>query len=110
MRLVRTLILSLTLLGAGAAFAQHAGHDVVELIGNASTPEQHESLAAHYRSEAEKWRSQAELHRRMEKRYGTTKSGMAQKPHCAKIAANLEDTATQYDQLAAAEEAQTKAK
>jgi hypothetical protein len=76
MGLFRTLVLSLALLSAGAAFAQHEGHELVEvLIGTASTPAQRETLATRYPSEASKARSQAALHRRMEKRYGTTKIG-----------------------------------
>lgn len=111
MRLFRSLVLSVALLGAGAAFAQHEGHGLVQtLIGTASTPEQHQALAEYYRKEASTARSQAELHRGMEKRYGTTKNGLNQKPHCAKLAADLDDMATQYDALAAGEEAQAKAK
>ena len=109
MRLFRTLVLSMALLGAGPILAQAENHGLAEVLaGTASTPEQHQALADHYRSEATKARSQAELHRRMEKRYGTTKTGAQQKPHCAKLAANLDDMATQYDALAAGHDAQAK--
>lgn len=109
MRILRTLVLSMALLGVGPVLAQADGHGLVEVLaGTASTPEQHQALADHYKSEAAKARSQAELHRRMETRYGTTKEGARQKPHCAKLAADLDDMATQYDALAAGHDAEAK--
>ncbi len=109
MRLIRTLMLSAVLLGSTAAFAADGGHSVVDaLIESASTPAQHKALADHYRDAAEEARKQAANHERMATRYGTTKNGANQKPHCEKIASDLTDMATQYDALAKAEDALAK--
>ena len=106
-RLVQTFIMSAALLGATAAFAQTESMDEA-LIESASTPAQHEALAAQYQSRAADARKQAETHLRMAKRYGTTKTGLSQKPHCEKLAADFEDMAKNYDALAAGEKAAAK--
>jgi len=105
-RLVQTFVISAALLGATTAFAQ--GHDMEAMIGGASTPAQHQALATHYQAQAADARKQAETHRDMAKRYGTTKNGANQKPHCEKLAADYEDVAKNYDALAAGEEAAAK--
>lgn len=105
-RIIQVSIISVALLGATAAFAQT--HDLEALIAGASTPAQHEALAEHYKSEAADARKRAENHLRMAKRYGTTKGGARQKPHCEKLAADFEDVAKNYDALAAGEEAAAK--
>jgi len=106
-RLVQTFIISAALLGATGAFAQSHSLEAA-LIEGASTPAQHQALAQHYLSAAADARKEAETHRDMAKRYGTTKNGLNQKPHCEKLAADYEDMAKNYEALAAGEEAAAK--
>jgi hypothetical protein len=109
-RVTQVVIVSAALLAGGSAvFAQAGSPDDVEvLIESASTPAEHQALAAHFRSQAQEARLQAEKHRNMAKRYGTTKGGVSRKPHCNTIAANYDEIATQSDALAASEEAAAK--
>jgi hypothetical protein len=109
MTLARFLLVSVLFLAPAAVLAQPSGHSLeAVMIESASTPQQHMALANHYRAAASEARQQAQQHLDMAKRYGTAKMGAAQKPHCEKIAANLEDSAKQYDELAAGEEAAAK--
>lgn len=108
MRFVRSLFASAVLLGVSAGFAYAAGTDLENQIATASTPQQHEALASEYRSKAAESRAEAETHRRMAARYGTTKMGLTQKPHCDNIAKRYEENAKDYDALADAEAAEAK--
>ena len=108
-RLARVFIVTTALVGGTAVFAQSGSLDVVEvLVESASTPAQHQALANHFRAQAEEARQQAEKHRNMARRYGTTKNGANQKPHCEKLAANYDEVAIQNDALAAGEDAAAK--
>lgn len=108
-RLAQVFILSAALLGGGTAVSQTGSLDIVEvLIESASTPAEHQALATYYRSRAEDARQQAEKHRNMANRYGTTKGGASRKPHCNKLAASYDDMATEYDALAAGEDVAAK--
>lgn len=106
-RLVQVFIISAAMIGATAAFAQSHSLEAA-LIEGASTPQMHQALASHYKAAAADARKAAETHRDMAKRYGTTKSGQNQKPHCEKLAADYDDMAKNYDALAAGEEAAAK--
>ena len=108
MRLVRMLIVSTFVLGAGAGFAHAADTDFENQIAAASTPAQHEELASEYRAQATEAREKAEKHRRMAKRYEQGKSVLSQAGHCNSLAKRYEENAKDYDALADAEAAEAK--
>ena len=110
MRLVRTLLLSVVLLGAGAGFAYAAEPEMETEIGAASTPAQHQALADQYKAKAAESREQADYHRRMAKRYEQGKSILSQAGHCSSIAKRLDENAKDYDALAATEAKAAQAK
>lgn len=85
---------------------QHLEHLMVE---NADTPAEHAALARYYRMKASDARSTAEEHRAMAKRYrGKPGEVRNMKKHCDRIAELNDEVATQYDSLAAGEEAASK--
>lgn len=97
-------------LSSSAAFAA-GDHDLEEvLIQTASTPAQHQALAAHFHAKAAAARKEAERHREMAKAYGGTKLAVAeaQRKHCTDLAQSLDAQAKLYDELAAGHEAAAK--
>jgi hypothetical protein len=78
------------------------------LIETASTPQQHQALANHFRAKAAQERKEAALHRQMGKAYsgGRATIAQSQSQHCAKIAEMKEASAAEYEKLAEAPEAE----
>ena len=68
---------------------------ILQDIQSASTPAQHDALAAHYQGEAEASRKGAEEHRAMAEKM----NGMM-KTHCTEAAKIQEDMAVEYDAMA----------
>lgn len=91
--------------GLAADITDHSLEQV--LIESATTPEQHEALAKHFRAKAAASRQEAEWHRKMGSTYGGTKisAALAQKKHCEKLSAINDSAAKEYDSLAEEHEA-----
>lgn len=87
-------------------------HDLEEMaIESASTPAQHQALAAHFKARAEAARKEAARHRAMGKVYSGGRMARSPQPpgtHCTKLADMYDAQATEYDALAAAHEAEAK--
>jgi len=106
----RTRILSLTaaalLVGALSATTTLAGSLEDMVVKFAKAPEQHQALAAYYRDEAAAARTEATRHKEMAAEYniGNLRRKMEMAEHCAKLTAQYESLAKEYDALAAEHE------
>jgi hypothetical protein len=111
MSMLRVAILAVALV-LPASLALAAGEHGLEqvLIESASTPAQHKALADHFRAEAASARREAERHRAMAKSYGGGKLVVAeaQRKHCENLAKSFDAQAADYDELAAAHDAEAK--
>ena len=117
-KLVTKLVAPLVVSLLGIAFAMHADEkkpsaesstSVEEmLVEFASTPAEHRALAAHFRTEAAAARREAARHRSMAKHYagGKLMQRDAARAHCDRLAKRAEQSAAEYDGLAAAHEAE----
>lgn len=78
------------------------------LVEFASTPAEHRAVAAHFRAEAAAARKEAARHRSMAKHYagGKLMQRDAARLHCERLAKRADQTAAEYDGLAAAHEAE----
>ncbi len=89
-----------------------SGHESIEalLVEFASTPTEHQALAGYYRGKAAEARAAAADHRSMAKHYAAGKllQRDAMKSHCEALAKKSEDSAADFDGLAAAHEAEAK--
>jgi hypothetical protein len=96
--------------GATGAAAQpaegHGGHELEMLmIQEASTPAQHEALAAHFRAAAAEAKAQSARHKAMAAGYSNPKFA-ASKKHCENLADLYAKQAVDYEELAKAHAAQ----
>jgi len=66
----------------------------------ASTPAQHEALAAHYRGKAEAARAEAKRHQEMALSF-PSKGGSGMQAHCQSLTEAAQKSATAYDAMAA---------
>jgi hypothetical protein len=112
MKVLRVTALAIALaLPAASAFAAE-DHEINDaMIESASTPAQHQAIADHYKASADAARKAATRHRAMAKTYAGGR--MARSPslpstHCTKLADSYDAQAKEYDQLAAAHEAEAK--
>lgn len=115
---MKKLAVPLVALLFGFAFAVHAdekkpiagsSHSVEELLVEfASTPAEHRAVAAHFRAEAAEARREAARHRSMAKHYagGKLMQREAARAHCERLAKRAEQSAAEYDGLAASHEAE----
>jgi len=107
-----TMASMLALLAMLAASPASAGDTALEALAvqMATTPEQHGAVAEYYHARAKEAREAAESHRSMAKRYAGGKyvQKKAMNEHCAKLAASFDALAAQYEDLAAAHEAEAK--
>jgi hypothetical protein len=113
MHVVRVACLAFALALSAAPVSAGEDHDLEQsMIETASTPAQHQALAAHFHARAEAARREATRHRAMGKAYASG-GRMARSPqppstHCNKLADTFDAQATEYDALAAAHEAEAK--
>ena len=86
---------------APRALAAEASLEQV-LVESATTPKQHEALAAYYANRAAAARKEADAHREMGKTYGGVKGSQlaTMKEHCEKLASLYDEEAKQYDMMA----------
>ena len=100
---IRLLMISAALLFAMPA-AVHAGDPTLEeaLVQSADTPQDHATLAKHFRAKAEEMRRSATRHRRMAETYSGHKhlKRDMQKKHCQNLAELNEKMAAEYEALA----------
>lgn len=77
---------------------------------SASTPAQHQALAAYYRQKAAAAREEVKTHRTMALSYSSRSAGAAagMRAHCDNLAKAAEQQATEYDALAALHDAEAK--
>jgi hypothetical protein len=113
MRVLRAACLALTFALTTTAPALAAEDADLEeaLVETASTPAQHEALAAHFKKRADAARREATRHRAMGKHYAGGRMARSPQPpstHCTKLADMYDAQATEYDALAAAHEAEAK--
>lgn len=112
MPMLRVLTLAFALAALPGTFALAAEEHGLEqvLIEMASTPAQHQALADHFRAQAKASRREAERHRAMAKSYSVGKLAIAQgqRKHCENLAESYDAQAANYDELAAAHEAEAK--
>jgi hypothetical protein len=81
------------------------------MVETASTPAQHEALAAHFEKRAEAARREAARHRAMGKHYAGGRMARSPQPpstHCTNLADMYEAQAKEYEALAALHEAEAK--
>ena len=99
-RIASALLLSVVLSGcAGVSTTPSAA--LLQQIESATTPADHEALAAYYTQEAAKARANAAEHRKMAKAYVAPRGGAGMAAHCDGIAKSFEGIATEYDLMAA---------
>lgn len=106
---ITTAAMTAALLGIGQAAWSGEGHDHAQApdtaIENASTPAQHEALAAEFRAKAEEQRAIAKRHRAMKSGYELNRrmatAGAAMEKHCDRLIELAESEATEYDAMAA---------
>jgi hypothetical protein len=112
MRVLRVLCVALSLAVPAAPAVAAGDHDLEEMaVESASTPAQHQALAAHFKGRAEAARKEAARHRAMGKAYSGGRMARSPQPpstHCTKLADMFDAQATEYDALAAAHEAEAK--
>ena len=78
---------------------------LTDLIKTAKEPADHEKLAAYYRQEAARMRQESKDHADIARAYGTSKpSNLNAAPHCDTLAKLFDDSAKEYDSLAAMHE------
>lgn len=96
-----------TMLSAGAARAQMAGHDMTDMVKQAKTAADHEALAAQYDKEAADAKERAAEHRQMAQSYKTNMGrgigASAMPQHCANLAKFFDQQAAMYEKMAATE-------
>ena len=106
------LATALMLLPAIPAVAAEGGSVSIEELAAklASTPEEHQAVAAYYRGKAEEARTEAQRHRTMAATYSGGKyvEKKAMEEHCAKLTDTYDALAKEYDALAADHEAAAK--
>jgi len=78
------------------------------LAASASTPAQHQALAAFYAGKAEESKKEAANHRAMGLAYSGRKDMANMREHCDKLASLQDDIAKQYAALAEMEQAAAK--
>jgi len=104
-RRILSVIFVLALLGVAPPLVTAADTLSIEELAAqlATTPEQHQAVAAYYRGQAEQARAEAQRHRKMSARYAGGKyvQKKAMEDHCAKLTASYESLAAQYESLAA---------
>lgn len=82
--------------------------DLTTMIEKAKTAADHEAIAARYDKQAADAKKEADIHRKMEKSYGTSAAGGAKgtttalPQHCAALAKHYDGLAQEYATLAAA--------
>ena len=106
------LAAALTLLPAYSVMAADNTATLEELAASlASTPEEHQAVAAYYRGKADEARAEAQRHRAMAATYGGGKYAekKAMEKHCADLTTTYDALAKDYDALAADHEAAAKA-
>jgi hypothetical protein len=101
------VVICSTMLPAGWARAQMAGHEMADMVKQAKTAADHEALAAQYDKDAADAKERAAEHRQMAQSYksnmgkGTGASAMPQ--HCANLAKFFDQQAAMYTKMAATE-------
>lgn len=106
---ITTVAMTAALLGLGQAAWSGEGHDHAQAadaaIESASTPAQHEALAADFRAKAEEQRAIAKRHRAMKGSYELNRhmatAGARMEKHCDRLIELAESEATEYDAMAA---------
>lgn len=92
-------------------FAEEAKSLEALAAESASTPEQHQALAAYYKGKAEEAKAEAKLHQGMALSYGSKGgggSGAGMATHCANLTKAAQQAATEYEALAAFHEGEAK--
>jgi hypothetical protein len=93
----------LTALLATPAVSPAQQHDIEHLvIEMANTPQEHRSVAGHYRMKAQEMRDEARRHEQMGRLYANSRSATPQRgrQHCESLAENFERIAADYEELA----------
>lgn len=94
------LVVGIALSGcAGVATAPSPA--LLQQIESATTPADHEALAAYYTQEAAKARANAAEHRKMAKSYGGPRGAASMQAHCNAIVNSFDNIATEYDLMVA---------
>jgi hypothetical protein len=112
-RRLSTLALAACLVAAAGAVRALEPADPTQAIESATTPADHEALAAYYEGEAKQARAKADEHRRMAAAYrsfrvpaGTkgNRSGLQRTMpgHCDRVVASYTAAADEYEAMAAA--------
>jgi hypothetical protein len=107
---ITTALLSAILAAPLVAAAQD--HDIEHLvIEMASTPQEHQAVAQHYKMKAAEAREDARRHEGMARVYagGGRNAQPRGQQHCENLAAKFEEIAVEYDELAKLHQDQGKA-
>ena len=99
-RIALALALSAVLVGC-ASSPKQPSPELLQQIEVASTPADHEALAAHFVRQAATARANAATHRKMATTY-SGRGGASMPAHCNAIALSNEGMAAEYDGMAAA--------
>jgi hypothetical protein len=93
----------LTAFLAAPAISQAPQHDIEHLVVEmASTPQEHQAVAGHYRMRAQEARDEARRHQEMGRIYAARRGTTPQvgRQHCERLAQKYNEIATDFDALA----------
>lgn len=99
--LASALLLALGLAACASGPSSAPGLELQRRIESASTPGEHEALAAYYDSEAATARKRAEDHRNMARAYAGSRNSGSMAGHCDLLVRSHENLARQYAEMAA---------
>ena len=109
-RIAMALLVGAGLLVPGLAATVEGSRSLEEMaVESATTPSDHNALAAHYREHASQARAEAARHRSMARAYTRGKQGTrAASQHCKRLTEHYDAMAMEYEELAKLHETEAK--